>query len=106
MRKEDHEFLVPREEKTQWNGREIVVREMGSAADIALFREQGDFELKFAIKCCLEIDGTPVFADADLPYLRAGGYLKTKPLLDVVRRVMGFIVEEEAKNSAASPSAG
>lgn len=104
MRKEDHDFLAAREETMQWNGREITVREMGTAADLLLFREQGDFKLKFAIRCCFEKDGKPVYDDADLPFLKAAPYTKMKPLLDVVDRVMGFNVEDEGKKSSASPS--
>ncbi len=105
MRREDHDFLAAREEKIEWNGREITVREMGTAADLLLFRESGDFKLKFLIRCCFEADNKPVYEDGDLPFLKAAPYTKMKPLLDVVDRVMGFIVEEEAKKSSASPSA-
>lgn len=104
MRKEDHDFLAPREETLPWNGREIVVREMGTASDLLLFRDQGDFKLKFAIRCSFEKDGKPVYEDADLPFLKAAPYTKMKPLLDAVDRVMGFNLEAEAKNSSGGPS--
>lgn len=106
MRPEDLDFLNPREERVQWNGREIIVREMTTAANRSPFVERDHYELKFLIACCYEADGKPVFQPDDLQRLVSSPLLKVEPLLGAMRRVMGLDPGEEVKNSGAGPSAG
>jgi hypothetical protein len=97
--------LAPREEKLQFNGFDIVVRELPSAADVEGFRDGADADYKWLVRCTFTAKGEPVFTDAQIPALKQTARAKLMPLLTAVFRVNGLLPDEAAKNSEASPAA-
>jgi hypothetical protein len=107
MDKDLQDFLTPREEEIELAGRAIIVREIGSAADVNAFREQQDHFEKFIVRSCFDkATGEPVFTDEHIPMIKRAPAIKTRALRLAVARVNGLLAEEELKNSDAGPSAG
>jgi hypothetical protein len=97
--------MQPREEKMQFLGVDIVVRELPSAADVEGFRDGKDADYKWMVRCTFTTDGQPVFTDDHIPKLKQTARAKLMPLLSAVFRVNGLLPDEAEKNFAASPAA-
>ena len=95
--------LQAREERIEFAGTLLLVRELETAADVAAFQQSDDLQLKLVVRCVFDMQGAAVFTDEDIPALRAAGRLKLAPLMAAVTRVNGFDTEAEAKNSGAAP---
>lgn len=108
MRDELLKALAPREEKFDFLGQTVTLREMGSAQDTEKLRELAPMELTYRslVHCVIGPDGNPVFTDADIPALKKASPSKLLPLIAAVARVNGFNIEAEEKNSEADPSSG
>lgn len=104
MLQDIYDALKVREEKIQFAGREIVVRELDGAADVAAFEDDTDLKWKLLVRCAFDLDGKALFTDSDIHDLKAASRIKLRSLVEAVNRVNGFAVEDEAKNSAAAPA--
>lgn len=96
------EFLAPREEKIQFGGRTLVIKEMTSNTETESLRDKVDVSWKILVLCVFREDGTALFTNDDIPRLKASSTSKIAPLINAVNRVNGFNVEDEAKNSDAA----
>ena len=106
MREEILAALAAQEEKVTVGGKQLTVRELGSAADGAPFLDKTDVAYKLLTRCVFGDDDQPVFTDDDIPALKAGGKRKLMPLVNAVLRVNGLAAEEAEKNSEADQSSG
>jgi hypothetical protein len=97
--------MMPREEHLQFQGLDLVVRELPSAADVEGFRNGEDADYKWLVRCTFTTDGQPVFTDDHIPKLKQTARAKLMPLLSAVFRVNGLLPDEAEKNSGASPAA-
>lgn len=110
MLKDLAEFLATSEERIEFGGRALVVRELAAAADMVGFASveggevklSDDFNFLLITRCTFNEDGTPAFTTEDVPALKSASRKKLKPLLDAVNRVNGLDAETEVKNSAAA----
>lgn len=97
--------LAPREERITFEGHNLIVREVETAADTAVFQAEGDFLFKFVVASVLDEHGERVFTADHIPALRKLAKTRFLPLIKVVTRVNGLDGDEAEKNSGASPSA-
>lgn len=96
--------LQAREEKLQFAGMDLIVRELQTAADVGAFRDGEDAQLKLVVRCVfLAENNAPVFSDEDIPLLRESGRKRFAPILEAVNRVNGLDLADNAKNSVAAP---
>ena len=98
------EFLKQREERLEFGGVKLVVRELDGSADNSALTEATDVERSWFIlvRCVFREDnGERAFSDEDVPMLHKKSPMVTARLVNAVNRVNGFNIEEEAKNSDA-----
>ena len=102
MLKELSEFLKLREERMDFGGVKVVVRELATAEDLADFADQGEALYALVVRCTFDEAGKKhMFVDADIPQLKTGSKMKLMPLIEAVNRVNGQDLEGEIKNSEA-----
>lgn len=106
MLKEIADALKPQEERVEFAGRTLTVRELGCAADLTAAGDSSERGLLISIHCIFEASGQRVFTEDDLPELRGASRSKFDPLLQAVLRVNGFKTAEPEKNSEAAPGSG
>lgn len=104
LREELLAFMAPREERVALGGIELVVKEWPMSADFGDFRGQTDSQYLFVVGCVFDDLGMPVFTTDDIPAIKAASSKKLMPLIAAVNRVNGFDIEDERKNSSASPA--
>lgn len=94
------------EQRVTIKGLVLVVRQLPTAADTEALRDGVDSLYKFMVRCTFDEAGAPVFSDDDIPALKATAKAVMAPLIKAVADVNGFNVEEQEKNSEASPAGG
>ena len=98
------EAIKLREERVKFAGKELVVRELSTAAKLSSGKGEEDNFYHLFIACVYEEDGETLALNAEsIPALKAGSRNKLAPLILAVTRVNGLDVEAEAKNSEAAP---
>jgi len=104
MLKELEEFLKPQEERVKFGSLTVVVRELATLEDFTALGSSGaDGVYLGLVRCVFTEKGEPVFAEADLPKLKASSKVKLLPLMQAMNRVNGLDIEGEVKNSEAAP---
>ena len=106
MRRELSEAIKPREERIEFGGLTLIVRELATSADVTAFQDNADMTYKLVVRSTFDEAGEPAFSDEDIPALKAGAKFALLPLITAVTRVNGFALEKNVKNSAAAPGAG
>lgn len=97
--------LAPYEERVQFNGQTVIVRELECAADMGVFEDKQDSNWKLLVRSVFDENGEPVFTDADIPMLKRRSLRKMAPLVDVIQRVNGMDLEARTKKLPANPDA-
>ena len=71
-----------------------------------MFKDVTDSQYKFVVACVLDpATETPIFTAEDIPALKAASSSRVLEVFSAVNRVNGFALEQEVKNSEASPVA-
>lgn len=104
MLKDIADYLAPREEKVQFGGVTLRIRELTAADNVELTRGGDDLSYRLLICCVFLEDGTPAFTMEDVEELKKASTAKLVPLVTAMNKVNGFDIEHEAKNSDAAPS--
>lgn len=92
------EALKRREERLTIGPHTLIVRELSSAADLAVLSNVEDRTFRLAVLCVFAEDGTPAFTDEDLPALKASSRGLLGPLFEAVVRVNGWDARANEKN--------
>lgn len=98
--------LAPREERIEFEGYALLVREIPVAEDLSDFEKNEDSAFRLLVRSVYDEEGNRAFADEDIPALKASSKRKVIELQDAVARVNGWKAEEEVKNSGADQSSG
>lgn len=102
------ELFKRREEVVSFGSKNLLVRELATAVDLADMRDKPDYNLRMIVLCVFEEDGvTPAFAIEDLPDMKTHTALfRLADLVKVVSRVNGADQDAVIKNSEAVPTDG
>jgi hypothetical protein len=106
MKPEDEGYLAGREERVKFGKRTVIVRELASAAELPMLKDDSDATYRLLVRSVFEEDGEQTFTDDDIPKLKRASRRRVSDLLVAAARVNGLDGEVEAKNSDAAPSGG
>lgn len=106
MREDLLKYLAPAEERFEFSGKAVILREMDTAAEVEAMNDQPDGAWRMFVRCVFDEAGNPVFNDNDIPALKKSGTRKLSGIFAKVMALNGMDLKGLAKKSEAGPAAG